>query len=130
MASRKIGAAAFDASSAARFILSSASLTSLPTPGNIFIWFSVLRTCSGNNIFTAASLKNPSVADNLSPLFCAPIESASFNPETIWLFDKLEDQVLAEDFFPNNEPAFLNIPLRDESFCANKEIETSRKKAK
>ena len=57
------------------------------------------------------------------------MERASFNPETISLPDRFEDEVPAVDFFPNNELAFLNIPFRlpDESFCANNEMEASTK---
>jgi len=55
------------------------------------------------------------------------MESASFNPDTISLPDKFEE--LEADFLPNNELAFLNMPLRfaEESFCADNEREASTK---
>src|SRR6187551_2518960 len=121
MAERKMGAADLEASSAARFMLSSALSTNFPMP-NILILLSISRTCLGNKIFTAASLKNPSVAESLSVLFCAPRESASFKPETISSDDK---PLAEEEFFEKIELAFLNKPpnLLEESFCAEREKE-------
>src|SRR6185312_3875389 len=82
MASRKMGAALVAASSAARLMLRIASSTCLPKPALRRV-LSTLAASGGRSIFTAAYLKNPSTADNLSVLFCVPWFSASFKPATM-----------------------------------------------
>src|ERR1700730_2363354 len=125
IAFRNIGAADFEASSAARFMLSTALSTSLPMP-NTRIFLSTFCICAGINIFTAASLKNPSAADNLFELLLGSTDKASFNPATI-------SSLLREEEFPvftlfNASLTFPNKPPFD--FCCEKARLTDKKASK
>src|SRR5258708_20976822 len=104
MAFKKMGAADLAASSAALLRLRIASSTCWPKPA-LRKAFSTFAASGGSRIFTAASLKKPSTADNLSALFLVPWDSASF------LLATLSSDL--RDFPPFRElTAFLSLPSK------------------